>query len=80
MMMIKKVTSIDFMKDKKISDLKPQFLATLVITMDVPYTSAAPRSTRSGMAPPPATSSSSFDGILRALKNMFAWCRDTRQC
>jgi hypothetical protein len=73
---------IDFMKDKEITDLKPQFSAAPVISMDVPSTSAAPRSTRSGTAaPPPATScSSSSSGILRVLKSMFAWCRDTRQC
>jgi hypothetical protein len=29
--------------------------------------------------PPLATSSSSSSGILRALKHIFGWCRDTRQ-
>jgi hypothetical protein len=67
MMIIEKVTGIDFIKDKE-------------ITMDVPSTLAAPRSTRSGTAaPPPSTSSSSFAGILRVLKSMFAWCCDTCQ-
>jgi hypothetical protein len=66
MMMIEKVMGIDFIKDKEITDLKPQFPAALVITMDVPSTSAAPHSRCSGtVAPPPATSSSSSGGILR---------------
>jgi hypothetical protein len=80
MMMIEKIIGIDFVKDMQITDLKPQFSAALVISMDVPSSSAAPRSTRSDTAaPPPATSSSSSGGILRTLKSMFAWCRDTHQ-
>jgi hypothetical protein len=81
MMMIEKVTCIDFIKDKEITYLKPQNPASPVITMDVPFPSASPHTTRSGTtAPPPATSSSSSGSILRVLKSMFAWCRDTRQC
>jgi hypothetical protein len=81
MMMIKRVTGWEFLKDYEIIDLKPQNPTTPTITMDVPSTSAAPRSTHSDTAPPPsATSSSSSDGVLRVLKSMFAWCCDTRQC
>jgi hypothetical protein len=81
MFMIKKVTSVDILKDKEIIDIKPQNPVAHVITMDVPSTSAAPRSTRSDAATPlPTTSSSSSNGILRALKHIFAWCRDTHQC
>jgi hypothetical protein len=78
MFMIEKITGIDFIKDKEIIDLKPQNPAAPMITMDVPSTLAAPRSTCSGAAAPPPASSSS-DSILRALKNTFAWCRDTHQ-
>jgi hypothetical protein len=80
MFMIEKVMGIDFIKDKEITDLKPQFPAAPMIIMDVPSTSASPCTTRFGSAPPPlARSSSSFDSVLRVLKSMFAWCRDTRQ-
>jgi hypothetical protein len=49
--------------------------------MDVPSPSATPRTSRSGSATPPlAHSSSSSGGVLRVLKSMFAWCRDTCQC
>jgi hypothetical protein len=79
-MMIERVTRWEFLKDHEITDLKPQNLITLTITMDVPSTSVAPCSTRSGTTPPPlATSSSSSGGVLRVLKSMFAWYRDTRQ-
>jgi hypothetical protein len=81
MYVIEKVTGNDFLKDKEITYLKPQNSTAHVITMDVPSTSAAPHSTRSGAAaPPPAASSSSSGGILRALKHIFAWCRDTHEC
>jgi hypothetical protein len=81
MMVIEKVSGIEFLKDHEITDFKSQFLTAPIITMDVPSTSAAPRSTRSSTAaPPPTTSSSSSDGDLRVLKSMFAWCRDTHQC
>jgi hypothetical protein len=48
----------------------------------VPSTSSPPRSTHFGstaplLAPP---SSSSSVGVLRVLKGMLAWCRDTHQC
>jgi hypothetical protein len=81
MMMIEKVSEIEFLKDHEISDLKPQFPATPIISKDVPSASAPPRSTRSGTAAPPSappSSSSSSGGVLR-LKSMLAWCRDTRQ-
>jgi hypothetical protein len=46
----------------------------------VPSSSAAPPSTHSGTAaPPPAPSSSSSGSVLRVLKSMFAWCRETHQ-
>jgi hypothetical protein len=81
MMMIEKVTKIDFVKDHEMTDLKLQFLIAPVISMDVPSTLAAPRSTRSCSATPtPTTSSSSSGGVLRVLKSMFAWCWDTHQC
>jgi hypothetical protein len=48
--------------------------------MDVPSSSAAPRTTCSASATPPSDhTSSSSGGVLRVLKSMFAWCRDTRQ-
>jgi hypothetical protein len=53
MMMIEKITGIDFVKDIEITDLKPQFPASPIITMDVPSTSAAPHTTLFGSAPPP---------------------------
>jgi hypothetical protein len=77
MMMIEKVTGIAFVKDVEITDLKPQFPVAPIITMDVPSTSADPRS---GMTAPPSSSSSSIGGILRVLNSMFCMCRDTRQC
>jgi hypothetical protein len=80
MIMIGRVSKIDFLKDHEMMDLKPQFLNKPVISMDVPSPSVAPRSTRSGSAtPPPARSSSSSGGVLRVLKSMFAWCCDTCQ-
>jgi hypothetical protein len=83
MMMIEKVSGIEFLKDHEITDLKPQFLAAPIITKDVPSTSSPPRSTHSGSgAPPsapPSSSSSSSGGVLKVLKGMFAWCRDTHQ-
>jgi hypothetical protein len=59
MMMIEKVSGIDFVKGHEITDLKPQFLADLVITMDIPSIAVAPCSTCSNMATPPPFSSSS---------------------
>jgi hypothetical protein len=66
MMMIEKVSKIYFWKDHEMTDLKPQFLNEPMISMDVPSSSAAP-------------SSSSSSGVLRVLKSMFPWCRDTCQ-
>jgi hypothetical protein len=80
MMMIEKASKVDFRKDHEMTDLKPQFLNEPVISMDVPSSSTAHRSSHSGSAaPPPARSSSSSGGVLRVLKSVFAWCRDTRQ-
>jgi hypothetical protein len=83
MMMIEKVFGIEFLKDHEFTDLKPQFSAAPIITKDVPSTSAPqpPLSTRSGTVVPPLTrsSSSSSGGVLRVLKSMFAWCRDTHK-
>jgi hypothetical protein len=53
MMMIEKITCIDFVKDIEITNLKPQFSAAPVISMDVPSSSAALHTTHSGMAAPP---------------------------
>jgi hypothetical protein len=82
MMMIEKLFGIEFLKDHEITDLKTQFPTVPTITKDVPSTSAPPRSTHSGTAAPSLApiSSSSSGGVLRVLKDMFAWCRDTRQC
>jgi hypothetical protein len=80
MMMIERLTRREFLKDHEITYLKPQNLTAPTITMDVPSTSAAPRTTRSGSAPPPlGRSSSSSSSVLRVLKSMFAWCCDTHQ-
>jgi hypothetical protein len=79
MMMTLKITGIAFVKDIEITNLKPQFPDALVISMDVPSSSAAPRTTHSGTAAPPPTSSST-GGILRVHKSMFCMCQDTRQC
>jgi hypothetical protein len=79
-MIIEKVSKIEFLKDNEMTDLKPRFPNEPVISMDVPSSSTGPHSTRSGStAPAPATSSSS-SGVLRVLKSMLAWCRDTHQC
>jgi hypothetical protein len=81
MMMIEKVFGIEFLKDHEITDLKPQFPATPIITKDVPSSSAPPRSTHSSSAAPLSSPlSSSLGGVLRVLEGMFAWCCDTRQC
>jgi hypothetical protein len=81
MMMIERVTRWEFLKDHEITDLKPQNPIAPTITMDVPSTSADPHTTRSSSdAPPSGRSSSSSSGVLRMLKSMFAWYRDTRQC
>jgi hypothetical protein len=80
MMMIESLTGREFLKDHDITNLKPQNLTAPTISVDVPSTSVTPLSTRSGIAPPPlATSSTSSDGVLRVLKSMFTWCRDTCQ-
>jgi hypothetical protein len=80
MMMIERISGIDFLKDHKIIDLKPQFPVRPILIRDVPSSSATPPSTRSGIAaPPPAFASSSSGSVLWVLKSMFAWCRDTRQ-
>jgi hypothetical protein len=48
--------------------------------MDVPSSSTAPRTSRSGsFGPPSGHSSSSSGGVLRVLKSLFAWCHDSRQ-
>jgi hypothetical protein len=79
-MLAERVTDREFLKDHKITDLKPQNLTAPTITMDVPSSSVAPRSSRfDSTAPPLSRSSSSLGGVLRVLKSMFAWCRDTRQ-
>jgi hypothetical protein len=81
MMMIERVTGWDFLKDHEITDFKPKNPTAPTITMDVPSTSMAPHTTLFGSAPPPpAQSSSSSSGILRVLKSMFDWWRDTHQC
>jgi hypothetical protein len=81
MMIIEKVSKIEFLKDHEVIELKPQFPNEPVISMDVPSASVGPRSTRYGAAASsPSMSSSSSSGVLRVLKSMFAWCRDTRQC
>jgi hypothetical protein len=72
MMMIEMISGIDFLKDHKITDLKPHFLARPILIRDMPSSSAAPP-----LAP---TSSSSSDSVLQVLKGMFAWCCDTHQC
>jgi hypothetical protein len=80
MMLIERVTGREFLKDHEITDRKPHNPATPTITMDVPSYSAVPRPSRSiSAAPPLPRSSSSSGGVLRVLKSMFAWCRDTRQ-
>jgi hypothetical protein len=79
MMMIEKVTDIEFVKDFEITDIKPQAPTTSTYSPDVSSSSAAPGTTRSGTAPPPPTSSS-IGGILRVLKRMFRMCQDTRGC
>jgi hypothetical protein len=80
-MLFERVTNREFMKDHEITDLKPQNPTAPTITMDVPSSSAAPRSSCSiSAALPLPHSSSSLGGVLRVLKSMFAWCRDTRQC
>jgi hypothetical protein len=78
MMMIEKVSGIEFVKDTFITDIKPQASIELIITKGMPSFSAA-CSTHSDMAPPPPTSSSG-GGLLRVLKSMFHMCQDTRQC
>jgi hypothetical protein len=73
MMMIERISGIDFLKDHKITNLKPQFPARPILIRDVPSSSAAPLSTHSGTtAPPPASASSSLGSVLRVLKSMFA--------
>jgi hypothetical protein len=82
MMMIERISGIEFLMDHKITDLKHQFPTRPILIRDMPSSSAAPPSTRSSTtAPPLAHASSSSSGIvLRVLKSMFAWCCDTRQC
>jgi hypothetical protein len=80
MMVIEKVSGIEFLKDHEITNLKPKFLAAAIITKDVPSTSAPPRYTHSGSAAPLlAPSSSSSGGVHNVLKGMFSWCCDTHQ-
>jgi hypothetical protein len=54
MMVIEKVSRIDFLKDHEITNLKPQFPVAPIITKDVPSTSAPPRYTHFGSAAPPS--------------------------
>jgi hypothetical protein len=82
MMMIERVSGIEFLRDHEITDLRPRFSAAPIITKDVPFTSTPPRSTHSVTTAPllaPPSSSSSLGGVLRVIKIMFAWCHDTRQ-
>jgi hypothetical protein len=80
MMLIERVTGLEFLKDHEITDHKSSNPTAPTITMDVPSTSTSPHVTNFGSAtPPPACSSSSSGGLLRVLKSMFAWCCDTRQ-
>jgi hypothetical protein len=80
MMLIARVISREILKDREITDLKPQNPIAPTITMDVPSSSVAPRSSHSISATPPTPrSSSSSVGVPRVLKSMFPWCRDTRQ-
>jgi hypothetical protein len=81
MMMIERISGIDFLKDHKITDPKPQFSARPILIRDMPSSSAAPLSTCSGTAAPPLApaSSSSSGSVLRVLKSMFSWCCDTHQ-
>jgi hypothetical protein len=73
MMMTKRISGIDFLKDHKITDLKPQFPVRPILIQDVPSSLAAPPSTHFGIAAPPPTSMSSSSGsVLRVLKSMFA--------
>jgi hypothetical protein len=77
MMMIEKVTGIEFVKVIEIADIKPQAPTEPIISMNVPSSLVVPRSTRFDTAPPPPTSP--FTGsILRVLKSMFRMCRDMR--
>jgi hypothetical protein len=81
MMMIERISGIEFLMDHKITYLKPQFPVRPILIRDVPSSSAAPPSTHSSIAAPPSTlaSSSSSGSVLWVLKSMFAWCCDTRQ-
>jgi hypothetical protein len=56
MMMIEKVTDIEFVKDFEITDIKPQAPTTSTYSPDVSSSSAAPGTTRFGTAPPPPPS------------------------
>jgi hypothetical protein len=75
MMMIERISGIDFLKDHKVTDFKPQFLMRPILIRDMPSSSAAPPSIRSGTTAPPSApaSSSSSGSVLRVLKSMFAW-------
>jgi hypothetical protein len=42
MMMIERISGIEFLKDHKITDLKPQFPVRTILIRDVPSSSAAP--------------------------------------
>jgi hypothetical protein len=44
MMMIERISGIEFLKDHKITDLKPQFLMRPILIRDVPSSSTAPPS------------------------------------
>jgi hypothetical protein len=80
MMLVEKVTGREFLKDHEITDHKPRDLIAPTISMDVPSSYASPHPSHSiSAAPPPPRSSSSLGSVIRVLKSMFAWCRDTRQ-
>jgi hypothetical protein len=81
MTIFERISRIFFLKNHKITDLKPQFLARPILIREMPSSLAAPSSTRSGIdAPPPAPASSSLGSVIRVLKSMFSWYRDTHQC
>jgi hypothetical protein len=79
-MLIERATGREFLKDHEITDLKPQNLTAPTITMDVPSSTVAPHTTRTNSAPPTSGHfSSSPGGVLRLLKSILAWWRDTHQ-
>jgi hypothetical protein len=55
MMMIETISGIEFLKDHKITYLKPQFPVRPILIREVPSSSAAPPSTHSDTAAPSGT-------------------------